>query len=445
MPPEADHSREGAVDIVVGGSPRGDGDAHGGAALPDGAAAPARTVGLERGDNRAREFVGAKADEDLVDHDVVQNVGSGSAEFVGEAAGVRAGAVDHFGDAEAAERAKGGPDFHSASAARHLGSPLHGLALGGLLQVSRLEVHRAEERFRMADEGEAAIVGDVQPLMPIGAPGVAGGEAVHEVSGIGGRGGPETEGAIDVEPELLAGWMFDESVRGIESAGVHVAGLETNDGGSRDGWQEIGTEASVRIRRDASDAVAAEAEEGEGFSNGDVALVAHDDGKGRSAEETVGLGVPALGGEEMLARGGEAGEIGHGGAGDQGSNGTSGEAEEIARPFEGEILEEGGDGRHGAERDVLIPGGGEDVGGAGGGQRSAVDEAEVAAARVGDGGRGTVAVEVGENGGWIGGSGGEGAGEVGETGDVLGGRTHAARAHGFEISCAALRGVEDEP
>ena len=445
MPPEAEHSREGAVDIVVAGSPRGDGDPHRGAALPDGAAAPARTVGLERGDNRAREFVGAKADEDLVDHNVVQNVGSGSAEFVGKATSVRAGAIDQIRDAGTAEGAQGGPDFDAASPARHLRSPLHGLAVGALLEIGRVEVHRVEESFRMADEREAAIVGDVQPLVSIGAPGVATGEAVHQVSRFRRGGGPESEGAVDMEPELSAQRMFGEGARGVEGSCVDVAGLEANDGGSGDGWQKIGAEASVRIRRDARDAVAAKAEEGERFSNGDVAVVAHDDGKGRSAEETVGLSVPALGGEEMLTRSGEAGEIGHGGAGDEGSGGSGGKTEEFARPFESEVLEEGGDGRHGAERDVLIPGGGEDVGGAGGGQRSAVDKAEVAAARVGDGGRGTVAVEVGEDGGGICGSGGKGSGEVGEVGEIRGRRPDAARVHGFEIIGAALRGVENEP
>ena len=45
------HGVQRLLDVIVGGSPGGDADAHGGLPLPDGATAPAGAVGLDAGDH----------------------------------------------------------------------------------------------------------------------------------------------------------------------------------------------------------------------------------------------------------------------------------------------------------------------------------------------------------------------------------------------------------
>ena len=51
---DANHCRDAAVDVGVGGGPAGDADSHGGLTLPDGYAAPAGAVFLKFFDDAVR-------------------------------------------------------------------------------------------------------------------------------------------------------------------------------------------------------------------------------------------------------------------------------------------------------------------------------------------------------------------------------------------------------
>ena len=85
-------------------------------ALPFGFAAPADAFCLDAAHYRQGLFRGAEADEDLIEHHIVQHGVAGGAEGVGEAAGVAAGTFDERGHAGAALGADGGPEFDAAGA-----------------------------------------------------------------------------------------------------------------------------------------------------------------------------------------------------------------------------------------------------------------------------------------------------------------------------------------
>ena len=93
---------------------------------------------------------------------------------VRELAGARARALDELGDARPAERAKRGVDGEPACPPRELRRPVH-LVAGGSRSVDEVlgrETHRGAVGVRMRDEREAAVVGDVEPLVCVGRPGV---------------------------------------------------------------------------------------------------------------------------------------------------------------------------------------------------------------------------------------------------------------------------------
>ena len=240
----------------------------------------------------------------------------------------------------------------------------------------------------VADKDDAAVVGDIKPFMTIGGPGIGG--------GIVGGGGPEAEGAIDVDPGIGLFGELDEFGR-VEGAGVDVAGLETDESGLGEGGKGVGTHAALGISRNADDAVAAEAEHGEGFEQGDVSFLADEDGEVGGGEEAEGFDIVAVGGEQRVAGGGKAGEVGHGGAADEGADGGGRDTEEIRDPAESDELEFDGGRGHDAEGGVLVPNGGELVGGEGGGKAAAGDEAEVAAGGGEDGGGGDDTGQQGED------------------------------------------------
>src|SRR6185312_157181 len=95
----ADDGVDAALDIVIRGRPRGYTDAHRGPAVPDGAAAPARAVRLDRGDHPRGALGVAEADQHLIKHDVGENLEAGLLERGGEPPRVPAGSVDELGDA----------------------------------------------------------------------------------------------------------------------------------------------------------------------------------------------------------------------------------------------------------------------------------------------------------------------------------------------------------
>ena len=134
-------------------------------------ARPARALRLDRRERGVRRRVGTERDEHLVEP-VRQHLVARARQPVGEAVGARAQAVDELGDAVAAERAQDRVDRQPARPARELGSPVHRLARAGrvLDEVGGGERHRGAVRLAVADERDPAVVGHLQPLVPVRRP-----------------------------------------------------------------------------------------------------------------------------------------------------------------------------------------------------------------------------------------------------------------------------------
>src|SRR5579863_3285998 len=93
---DADHGRDAALDIVVRGGPAGDRYSHRSVALPLCACAPAGSISLDGGDDAPSLFRANEGNQDLVQHDIVQNSESSGAQAIGEEARLAAVALDHL-------------------------------------------------------------------------------------------------------------------------------------------------------------------------------------------------------------------------------------------------------------------------------------------------------------------------------------------------------------
>ncbi len=135
-------------------------------------------------------------------------------------------ALDELLDAGAAEFAEGGVASEAAGTAGEFRVPIKGLA-GRLLlhEVAGVIAHGGAMGVGLGDERVAAVVGDVEPLMSVGGPGVGGFDAAGEAGVAGTGGSPESERAVNVDPRTVAARDGNESAEVIEAAGIHIACL----------------------------------------------------------------------------------------------------------------------------------------------------------------------------------------------------------------------------
>ncbi len=141
-------------------------------------------------------------------------------------------AFDEFLDAGAAEFAEGGVAREAAGTAGELRVPIEGLPGGVLLdEVAGVVAHGGAMGLGLGDESVAAVVGNVEPLVAVGGPGVGGFEAAGEAGVARAGGSPESEGAINVNPRTVAARDGDESVEVIEAAVFTSPACRDEDGG----------------------------------------------------------------------------------------------------------------------------------------------------------------------------------------------------------------------
>ena len=219
--------------------PVGDRDPHRRQAVPDGAAEPAGAVGLDAGDDLAGRGVrvsappGAEeADQHLVEDDLVEDLDPGLApQPVREAPGQRAAALDEVADAGAPEGTQGGVEGEAAGPARELGDVVEGVPLraAGLHQIGGGDRHRLAVGLGIPDDHDPRVVGDVEPLVAVGGPGVGPTGAADEGGERRARGGPQPEGAVDVEPAAPLADQGADLLQRIEGPRVHVPRLGGDD------------------------------------------------------------------------------------------------------------------------------------------------------------------------------------------------------------------------
>ena len=174
-----------------------------------------------------------EAHQHLVQHDVVEDLDAfRRAQPLGHAAGEPAAALDHLAHAVAPQRAKRGVDDEATRPARRVQHVLPAVALVVILhQVRSPGRHRGPLGGRVANGHEPAVVADVQPLVGIGRPRVGALDAGDEVSQLRADVGPQPEGAVDVQPCVrVVGQRIGHRIGRVEGTGIHVAGLDADDG-----------------------------------------------------------------------------------------------------------------------------------------------------------------------------------------------------------------------
>jgi hypothetical protein len=185
----------------------------------------------------------------------------------------------------------------------------------------------------------------------------------------------------------------------VDGAGVHVSGLETDDGRAFEetAGESIGPHAAASVDGKRRDALPSEPEQAQRLQERRMDLGAHHHAYLGSSEQTSRLDVPSFAGEQMVACRRESGKVPHGGAGDEPSAPIPGKRQELPDPGQRYLFESRVDRRADGESAVLIPCAREQVAGDARGNGAAGHETEVPRTGAGDGGRRTDLVEESEN------------------------------------------------
>ncbi len=339
-----------------------------------------------RATTSARQRGIADADEDLVEHDFVQDPDVGVvSQSPGHPRRQVAATLHHLGDPVRAERSDRGIHRECPGALRHLRDVLERITLLARRrgQVGSGDAHRGPVRGGVAHEDDAGVVRHVQPFVGIGRPRISTVVAAREVTQPWAGGCPQPERPVDVKPDVgMLADDRDDTFDRVERAGVHLAELGADDrrlGSPLQGVsQGVRVHAALVVARDPLGAAAPQSQVAEGVGDRDVNVGPDDDADGRRIDQPGLLDVPSRVPQDGVASGGQGGEVGHRRAAHEADRGPFGESEQLDEPGCDDLLDNGGARRCEIQADVLVPGGRQPIGREGRRHGAADHEAEIA-------------------------------------------------------------------
>jgi hypothetical protein len=312
--------------------------------LPGGRAAPARSVLLDGIHEGQRQLVGGRPDQHLVQHDVVEHLQARPAQVRGHGLGVVAGPHDQVGHARAAERAEHGPHLDLPGPLGGRRRVMHGLEAGAGRQVTGDRRETPAQILRPPDQGDAAVVGHVEPLVRVGGPRVCALKAGGQVGPARVGQGPQSEGAVDVHPRTPLPGPRHDVREGIERARVHLPGLSAYHRRSRHVRRETrGPHPPLVVGRDAADSLSPQPDQSQGPDQRGVGVLPDDHGQLRRPEQPVRLHVPASLRQLPVPGRREGGGIGHGCPGHEHRGAAGRKAEELGQPPGHHLVQARGD------------------------------------------------------------------------------------------------------
>ena len=197
--------------------------------------------------------------------------------------------------------------------------------------------------------------------MRIRCPGIGVGVARHQVRFAGGRRCPQPKSAIDMHPGIRCFRYRDDLERGVECPGIHIPGLQADDGGTGEVRKHVSTHAALLVHWDAHHPVTTKACQPQGLEQRGMGLLANDHRHWWSAKHAIGFHIPSCLLQDRMARCGQAGEIRHRRSSDEASSCFGRQTEHIAQPTESNLLQLRRKRCNLCQSSILIPGAGQPV------------------------------------------------------------------------------------
>ena len=180
-----------------------------------------------------------------------------------EGPGMATCALYEIRNAIPAEIQQRGPYLDAARAPRGFGRVVRWFAIAcdTLCKIRGAGRHRRAEIGRCADKDDAAVIGDVEPFMPVRRPGIRLGQAFGQSREVGMCERPEAESPIDMYPASGLPGPTAGLGRRIEVAAVHVARLNADDRAIIECRKAVDPQPTLVVCRDPNDPFAPEAKQ----------------------------------------------------------------------------------------------------------------------------------------------------------------------------------------
>jgi hypothetical protein len=272
-----------------------------------------------------------------------------------------AAARDEIGDTSTSQLSERRPGGKAPGTARVVWGPIELVShICRVDEVARMMLHRRAMVLRTRHEGITAVVGDVEPLVPVGGPRIRRLGSSEQVPQLWHRVAPESHRTVHVHPRVSFVSQADELGEGIEDAAVDVAGLEHHDrrtvGLTCQCRMEVaGRELPDRVARQHRYVRGADAEELGRPRCSPMHLARGEDPNARSTGQAIAVDVPPRPAENRVPSRCQAGDVGHLTAGHQCEGGGRRQAEDVLQPSSTDFLDHGGCGTAGIETGVLVP------------------------------------------------------------------------------------------
>jgi|GEM_PF-3811813 len=191
------------LDIVGCGCPVGHAYPHCGPALPYSRAAPENPAPLDFVHNRPCFFRRAKRNQNLIQHDLIQNFEPVACKTSCERLSLVAASCYHIRDTIPPKAEKCCPNVDTPCTPRRFRGVVRGFAIGLCVsggQASGVQCHGGTQVIRFSNKNDPIVIGNVEPLVPIGSPRIRVGHTLGTEREFRMCKSPKAKGAIDMDP-----------------------------------------------------------------------------------------------------------------------------------------------------------------------------------------------------------------------------------------------------
>ena len=166
---------------------------------------------------------------------------------------------------------------------------------------------------------------------------------------------PKSKCPIHMHPTPTLARKRNQLLSRIESPGIHIPGLQTNNRGRIHLRKRVHPHPALRIRRHSHNTVPSQSQQGQRLEHSHMSLIAHNHGKRGRTKQTQRLHIPALSGQQGMPCRRQSRKIGHRRPRNKRTQSLARDLEQRSNPPQRNVFQLRRNRRHHLQSAILIP------------------------------------------------------------------------------------------